>query len=241
MIDFHCHLDLFKNPDKIVARIKRAKTYVLSVTTTPKAWFQTKALAKDNERIRTAIGLHPQLAHERSSELSLFERILSETRYVGEIGLDGSREYGIHANIQKHVFKTILQMSTAAGGKIMSIHSRKAVDSVLEHIQLFPHAGKSVLHWFSGNHTDLARAVKMDCWFSVGPMMLQSKSGRERILRMPRNRILPETDSPFTSIKGKQLDPSDAYMVVAGLSSLWNEPSQEVANQLLQNFRSLVS
>ena len=66
MIDFHCHLDLFPDPQRVAAEAEAAGIYVLSVTTTPKAFRQTAALAKGKRHIRTALGLHPQLAHERS-------------------------------------------------------------------------------------------------------------------------------------------------------------------------------
>src|SRR5437868_5038347 len=55
---------------------------------------------RDSQRIRTALGLHPQLAHERKSELALFDALLPKTDYVGEIGLDGSPEYRPHWNDQ---------------------------------------------------------------------------------------------------------------------------------------------
>lgn len=75
MIDFHCHLDLYPNPAKIIAEADAAGIYVLSVTTTPKAWRETARLAKGMKRIRTAVGLHPQIAHERLQELALFEEL----------------------------------------------------------------------------------------------------------------------------------------------------------------------
>src|ERR1035441_1290583 len=90
VIDFHCHLDLYPNPLAIRDECDRRGMYVLSVTTTPSAWKGTSALAAPTKRIRTALGLHPQLAHERMSELALFDSYLPETRYVGEIGLDGA-------------------------------------------------------------------------------------------------------------------------------------------------------
>ena len=43
--------------------------------------------------MQTALGLHPQLAHERKSELPLFDELLPQTEYVGEIGLDGAPEF----------------------------------------------------------------------------------------------------------------------------------------------------
>ena len=46
LIDLHCHLDLYDNPHK-VASLCDASSYILSVTTTPKAWFGTKKLAEN--------------------------------------------------------------------------------------------------------------------------------------------------------------------------------------------------
>jgi TatD DNase family protein len=79
-IDLHCHLDLYPDPTAAVRRCREMGAYVLSVTTTPKAWRGTLALARGAPRIRTSLGLHPQVAHERAQELPLFEALLSETR-----------------------------------------------------------------------------------------------------------------------------------------------------------------
>ena len=73
MIDFHCHLDLFPNPAGLVEECERRSLYVLSVTTTPSAFLGTRELSSGSRRIRTALGLHPQLAHERKGELPLFD------------------------------------------------------------------------------------------------------------------------------------------------------------------------
>ncbi|MBY0432060.1 MAG: TatD family hydrolase, partial [Rhodospirillales bacterium] len=71
-VDFHCHLDLYPDPAAAVRACQESGAYVLSVTTTPKAWRGTVALAKECSRIRTSLGLHPQIAHERIRELALF-------------------------------------------------------------------------------------------------------------------------------------------------------------------------
>ena len=55
MMDMHCHLDLYTNPQYVAKRCKDENIYVLSVTTTPKAWYGTSSLAKDCPRIRTAL------------------------------------------------------------------------------------------------------------------------------------------------------------------------------------------
>jgi TatD DNase family protein len=146
--------------------------FVLSVTTTPSAWSGTAALAQGAARIRTALGLHPQLAYERRSELSLFEGLLPQSRYVGEIGLDGGPELKATWDTQRQVFDEILRMCGSAGGRIMTIHSRRAAGPVLEALASRADAGIAVLHWFSGSRRELQRAIDQGCWFSVGPAML---------------------------------------------------------------------
>src|SRR5579862_7818767 len=107
MIDFHCHLDLYPDPVAIRDECVRKGVFVLSVTTTPSAWQGTSALSASMPRIRTALGLHPQIAHERQSELSLFDALLADARYVGEIGLDGAPDFRPHWQIQIMVFDHI--------------------------------------------------------------------------------------------------------------------------------------
>lgn len=125
--------------------------YVLSVTTTPSAWKNTAALAEGAKRIRTGLGLHPQLAHERAAELELFDRFVSETRYIGEVGLDGAPEYRKHWQVQLLVFEHVLAKCQALGGRVLSVHSRRASAAVLDRLERYRGAGTPILHWFSGS------------------------------------------------------------------------------------------
>lgn len=241
MIDLHCHLDLYPDPHQVAKDCRERNIYVLSVTTTPSAWNGTTALAVGAPRIRTALGLHPQLAHQRKSELALFERLLPETRYVGEIGLDGGPEYKRYWSDQVAVFDRILTACRSAGGRVLSVHSRRASAAVLDHLQNVPGAGTAVLHWFSGSARDLARAIDMGCWFSVGPAMLTGEKGRALIARMPSDRVLTETDGPFVKVEGRAAYPWDASLAIKGLAALWNMPQHEAEHSLRANLRRLTS
>lgn len=241
MIDFHCHLDLYKDPELAAEDAHLAGIYVLSVTTTPKAWRKTSALAKGRPRIRTALGIHPEIAHERLSELPLFEALAPETRYIGEVGLDGSPAYRAFADQQLRAFEFALATAAKLGGKIITIHSRRAADDVMAALKRHPAAGLPILHWFTGNKSQLERAIAQGCWFSVGPAMLRSASGREIATTIPRDRVLTETDGPFTMDKSRPLQPADAWRAVEGLAALWALPVSEVADQLRRNLRSLAT
>lgn len=241
MIDFHCHLDLFPDPHAVARECVGRGLYVLSVTTTPSAWEGTAALAEGSSRIRTALGLHPQLAHERKHELALFDRILPKTRYVGEVGLDGSPEFKRHWSDQGAVFEHILDACSSAGGRILSIHSRRAAPGVLDHLERYPRAGAFVLHWFSGTQRELARAAELGCWFSVGPAMLAGERGRGLTARMPRDRVLTETDGPFARLNDLPIQPWDVGTAVEALGHLWGLTREEVSTVLKSNLRKLVS
>jgi TatD DNase family protein len=240
LIDFHCHLDLYANPAAVVDDCRRRGLYVLSVTTAPAAWKGTRALAGDAPYIRTALGLHPQLAHERGGELPLFDELLPQVRYVGEVGLDGTPEYLRHWQIQVAVFEHILAKCSAAGGRIMTLHSRRASGAVLDRIREFPDAGTFVLHWFSGSPRDLDRAIKLGCWFSVGPAMLKGERGRALVARMPHERVLTESDGPFAQIDGASVLPWQVHLALDELSGLWSLPCETVDEMLLVNLRKLV-
>jgi TatD DNase family protein len=171
----------------------------------------------------------------------LFDVLLPETRYVGEIGLDGAPEFRKHWKDQVAVFEHILARCSDAGGRIMSIHSRRASGAVLDFLEKCPRAGIPVLHWFSGPGRDLDRATTLGCWFSVGPAMLASDNGRALASRMPRDRVLTESDGPFAQVEGVALLPWQADNAIGGLGSVWSMSNADVSRTISDNFKCLLS
>lgn len=220
MIDFHCHLDLYPDPRAVLDGIDARGTYVLAVTTTPKAWRGTTKLIGDRKRVRVALGLHPEVVAQRHQEVALLCGLLPETRYVGEIGLDGSPAHRRSLELQATVFERILAECSRLGGRVMSIHSRGAALQVLDALERHPGAGTAILHWFSGTTRELERAVSLGCWFSIGPAMLRSNRGRELASAMPLERVLTETDAPFTRDGGEPLMPWQAYDCLVALEAV---------------------
>lgn len=238
-MDMHCHLDLYPNPLEVAKLCDEKGLYVLSVTTTPKAWDGTKKLADGYKRIQTALGLHPQLAHQRSHELMLFDHLLPEAKYVGEIGLDGGKGYKEHWDIQLKVFRHILKQVNNAGGRIMTIHSRACAGQVLDELEGIN--GIPILHWFTGTKAELKRALTMGCWFSVGPAMMETKRGKELVSIVPKNRVLIESDGPFAKLKGLPLMPWDANQASQILSEIWKNSLIDVNEILICNLKELLA
>lgn len=237
----HCHLDLYSNPFSVAKECNNRGVYLLSVTTTPSAWGGTSKVGSGYPRIRTALGLHPQLAHSRYREIDLFESLVPKTKYIGEIGLDGGKGYLEHMERQLWVFRRVLSCVSENGGRIMSIHSRASSKIVLDELKANPNAGTPILHWFTGTKTELKLAIQMGCWFSVGPNMLTTARGKALVAAMPLDKIIPETDGPFGKYNGKQLEPWDSAMVPKLIAQARNTDVEAVQAQLYDNFRRLVS
>lgn len=161
MIDFQCHIDLFPEPASLIKEVEESGIYVLAVTTTPKSWEHLQVLLRNSTRIRSAVGLHPELVMERSAEVEQVCAIMASTRYVGEVGIDGSPHLKPSLEMQRQVFAQILKACCKLGGKILSIHSRRAATTVLDELSTAHGLGTAVLHWFSGSKKELERAIEL--------------------------------------------------------------------------------
>jgi TatD DNase family protein len=241
MIDFHCHLDLYPDPAAIAASAQDHRITTLSVTTTPSAFAGTFALARDRPVILTALGLHPELAHQRCQELALFDKLVPTTPFVGEIGLDGSARFAQTRAVQAEVFTHILHACAEVGGRILSIHSRNAAGPVLEALSANRHAGTPVLHWFTGTSRQAEAAVGRGCWFSIGTPMLTTTKGRDLIARLPRDRVLTETDGPFVTHEHRPVTPLDIPGAVQRLARLWDLDFAETEATISANAQTLLA
>lgn len=242
-VDFHCHVDLYKDHSALIAECDRERVATLAVTTTPKAWPRNRELAAKSAHVRIALGLHPQLVAERENELPIFERYLSDARYVGEVGLDAGPRFYRSFPAQERVFERILRACAEQGGKILTVHSVRAVGKVLNHIEssLPQDRGRVVLHWFTGTSAEARRAVALGCYFSINGEMLRSPKHRQLVGNLPLDRLLTETDGPFVERDGQPLRPRDVGHTVVELAEARSVSATAMEDAVLQNLRRLVS
>jgi TatD DNase family protein len=240
VIDFHCHVDLYPDPEAVVIQVRERDVDVLAVTTTPRAWEGTRILVSKAPRIKVALGLHPELVAERHVEVELLCSAIAEAKYLGEIGLDGSPPHRHSLDLQTRVFNRILQVCATHGGRIMTVHSRGASSLVLDALESHPKSGTAVLHWFSGTRRELNRAIALGCWFSVGPVMLRGAKGRSLVAEMPHERVLTETDGPFAQTGTCPLMPWDVNQATVHLSQLWNISIPDTNVIVENNFKKLL-
>jgi len=243
LIDFHCHLDLYPDHEAAVAQRERERVFTLTVTTTPKAFPRNKELADRTKYVRAALGLHPQLVADRAEELSVWKEYLPATRYVGEVGLDaGRRSYGSFDR-QKAVFAEILSACATAGDKILSVHSVRCAKVVLDMIEarLPIGTGRVVLHWFTGSAAEARRAAEMGCYFSINTAMLGNDRSVKIVGSLPKDRILTETDGPFTHQKLTDRASADVRPARDSLANLFGMERDGMDALLIENLKALLS
>jgi TatD DNase family protein len=242
LVDFHCHLDLYPDHQQAVSEAEKAGIYTLAVTTTPKAWARNHELAQATRHVRAALGLHPQLVAERAGEITLWETYLKETRYVGEVGLDAGPRFYKSFELQKQIFERVLRCCATAGDKVLSVHSSRAAKVVLDQIEAYlpPGRGKVVLHWFTGTKAEALRAIDLGCYFSINNSMLENSRTASVIAAIPLDRMLTETDGPFTKTGNRPAAPADVALVAGGLGKRLDLPVTTVQNVILKNLIKLL-
>ena len=242
LVDFHCHLDLYPDHQAAIRESEEAGIFTLAVTTTPRAWSRNHELTRGTRHVRAALGLHPQLVAEGASELPLWEAHLGETRYVGEVGLDAGPRFFKSFEQQEQVFEHVLRCCAKAGNKVITVHSIRAAKAVLDHIEAYlpPSQGKVVLHWFTGSKAEAKRAIALGCYFSINASMLDNERHAAMVGAIPLDRLLTETDGPFTKTAGRPSKPADVAVVVEALGRLHGMSAVTLAAAVRSNLRSLL-
>jgi TatD DNase family protein len=150
-----------------------------------------------NDVITKFIGIHPEFAYREdlSKFIEIFNENSASVEGIGEIGVDPT--YVNNKNTiqkQKEVFDLMLSLAEATK-KPVSIHSRRALDYILETIYSYNIDGV-LLHWFAGNIKQLEKSMDMDLYVSYGPAIVYSIEKKISLKNTDRDRILVETDGP---------------------------------------------
>lgn len=243
LVDFHCHLDLYPDFESLVSECEAAAVYTLAVTTTPKAWARNHALASRTRHVFAALGLHPQVVATRAHEIDLWESLLTDSKYVGEVGLDSGPQYFRSLDQQKQIFERVLKACSRQGGKILSVHSIRSASAVLDMVEqhLALDRSRLVLHWFTGTAAEARRAVDLGCYFSINAQMACNPRTGKIVEGLPSDRILTETDGPFTKIAGKPSRPADVAESLIAIANSRKQSLADVQDSVSKNFAVITS
>lgn len=235
-IDAHCHVDAYDDPLGVLAAAAQTGVVTVAVTELPTAYKRLRVRLGNRPLTRLAVGLHPLRAHQVTMrERHLFLRELTTTDYVGEIGLDFSREQPPKTT-QLDLFEWVLAQSVDR--KILSLHSRGAESELISILASRPLRGP-VLHWYSGQRSQLDDALNAGCYFSVNLPMTRSKKGRALLDALPQDRILTETDGPHAKHGRRASRPTDIPVLIESLARLWGVSTTETQHVVWDNMARL--
>jgi TatD DNase family protein len=209
--DMHIHIDYFKNYNQMFSSLEKTKTYALFVTNLPEIFQKCRNEFQNSKYVKLGLGYNPQLAEKYKFNQELFDAMLHFTKYVGEVGLDYSKDF-LHTKMEQQKAFDYICSHSAKFKKIMSIHSRGAEADVLA-ILKDNKVEYAIFHWFSGKKEIAYKIVDQGYYFSVNYSMLASKKGFEIIKSIPVDNLLIETDAPFgkTYLKGNPYNLSEIY------------------------------
>jgi TatD DNase family protein len=181
------------------------------------AWAVLEA-HKKRPRLHPTAGWHPSNVNRiRESDLEKLLELALKPEMVafGEIGLDYFRNPK-GAEIQKRVFAGLLE-AAASSKKPVIIHCRDAFDDLMKIMApIRSRLAGVVLHCFSGNEEQAARALDLGCHLSfAGPITFPKADSLRAVLKMaPKEAVMIETDAPYLApapFRGKRNEP--AYLV----------------------------
>lgn len=136
--------------------------------------------------------------------------------------------------MQRMVLTSIVEWCAEAGNKVVTVHSRRAADDVIDMFGVFP--GTYILHWYSGSARALRRALANGAYVSVNPAMVRSERALALLHEVRKDRVLTESDGPFVVVDGRPARPLDVEISVQGLATLWRVDTGVARATVYDNF-----
>ena len=188
------------------------------MTNSPEIYHSCKRLYSETKYVKFALGYNPQVSANTPFNKRLFLSQLGSTKYIGEVGLDYSAKNVNSKAIQIEAFDLICQ-NAASYNKILSVHSRMAEKDTLD-ILTQNGIKRAIIHWYTGDLETFKSFAQAGYYFSVNANMCATNKGRSIIKHIPLDKLLIESDGPFTKVNSKKYSPTDLALTYRCLSDL---------------------
>ena len=212
MIDTHCHLDMLKSEEDLKESVRKLD-YLLTIGCDKEEIPKAINLANKYENVFASIGFHPYDVNDISdNELQWLKELAQKEEKVvaiGECGLDYYRDY-TPVDKQKYFFEKQIEIAKELNLPLI-VHSREAprdTEKILEKYAPYPASG--IIHCFGGDMKMMESCVDMGFYISFAGNITYPKAEnlREIIKKVPLDRLLLETDSPFLAPQKKRGKPN---------------------------------
>lgn len=243
MTDAHAHLDACDEPAfTLVARARQAGVErVVTIGTGIDSCRRALAIADQEPGVVAALGIDPHHAGTPDARrLPELRELLAHPKAVavGETGLEGHHDIA-PLGVQRALLDAQLTLADELGLPVV-VHSREAEEETAA--ALAPYAGTVVLHCFSSpGLLDVALERRYYVSFAGNVSYPKAADLREAAARVPLDRILAETDSPYLApqpVRGRRNEPAHVVHVLDALARVRGEPPSELERAIDANARA---
>jgi len=242
LIDTHAHLDEPSLAGELQSLLHAASenqlTKIITIGTTLESSRNSLQLAKEHPMISAAVGIHPNYSTEATDEqwaeiIQLAKH--SQVVAVGETGLD---RYWDYAPIKRQIdyFHRHIELSRDVD-KPFIVHCRDAEQDILEVLAEQAKKGefKGVMHSFCGSWETATCCLDWGMYFSFSGMLTFKKNTglRELAAKIPINRVMVETDSPYLApvpFRGKRNQPAYVKHTAEVLAECYSVSFEEICH-----------
>ena len=253
LVDSHCHLDrldLGRFRDGLTGVLEAAATqdvtHLLSVAVDLESWPNLVRMTEPYPQIALSVGVHPSEEVSRAptvAELVKLGRAEPRVVAIGETGLD--YYYG-HASMARQQEWFRIHIAAARElGKPLIVHTR---DARADTLRILEEEGATevggVLHCFTEDWVMAERALELGFHVSFSGIVTfkNAKQIQDVARRVPAERLLVETDSPYlapTPHRGKPNQPAWVRHVAEFVAQLRGESLERVATVTTANYLRL--
>jgi len=251
IVDSHCHIDrvdLKAFGGSVESMLSHAKelsvNQFLCVCIDLEHFDQVHNLALQHSNIYASVGVHPteiiskEPSVEKLLELSSSDRVIA----IGETGLDYFRVNKDEADWQRDRFRRHIRASNKSK-KPLIIHMRDSKEDIIDILQK-ENAQSGVMHCFAEDWETAKAALDLGFYISFSGILTFNNANdlREIAKKVPADRLLVETDSPYLTpapYRGKPNSPAYTYYVVEKLAEVRNTSIDEIAEVTTTNFKNL--
>lgn len=243
VIDTHAHLtDARFNEDRadVIARAFAAGVrHIVTIGGSVEDSEAALRLAESTEGVYATAGVHPHVADGVTD--TTFSRLADVVRSprivaIGETGLDFHYDNSDREN-QRASFVRHIELAAKTDLPVV-VHARSADEEVAKIIREVGW-GRGVLHCFSGSRPLLDTALELGWYISfAGMITFRRWDGADLLRRVPLDRLLVETDSPYLAPvphRGRRNEPAFVRLVVERAAELRGEDLAEVASATTEN------
>ncbi len=251
--DSHCHLDHidlseFNNDfNELLSRIRENRVdEMLCIGINLESFEEMYQLVRDRPGIYATVGVHPGYEKVTEPEVDQLVELAQQDKIVaiGETGLDYYHTDG--PQWQRNRFRTHIEAAIAAN-KPLVIHTREAKKDTIQIMQ--DHDAQrvgGVMHCFTEDWEMAKQALDMGFYISISGIVTfkQGENVREVARKVPADRLLIETDSPWLApvpYRGKTNFPGHVRFVAEKVAEVRQTDLETIASQTTRNARKLFS